>query len=137
MKGHATYAGPELTVMLASTSEEDVLRSVRQWECRFSGIRSKWHAMGTCSIQISNFEVAESYPGAGIAHDGNEAVQQHHGHGEDKEQQQDDANDGIVAVVEEVQVCASQHDGKQGHKGMQDVAELLQCRQNNCQHLAL
>lgn len=67
-----------------------------------------------------------AHPGAGIAHDGDEAVEEHHGHGEDEEQQQDDANDGIMAVVEQVQVCAPQHDGEQRHKGMQDIAELLQ-----------
>ena len=59
-----------------------------------------------------------THPGAGIAHDGNEAVQQHHRHGEDEEQQQDNANDGVVAVVEQVQICTPQHYGKEGHKGM-------------------
>ena len=68
----------------------------------------------------------EAYPGAGIAHNGNETVQQHHGHGEDKQQQQDDPDDWVVAVVEQVQVRASQHDGEEGHKGVQNVAELLQ-----------
>ena len=67
-----------------------------------------------------------AHPGAGIAHDGDEAVEEHHGHGEDEEEQQDDAHDGVVAVVEQVQVGATQHDGEQRHKGMQDVAKLLQ-----------
>lgn len=68
---------------------------------------------------------AGSYPGAGITHDGNQAVQEDHRHGEDKEEQQDYADDGIVAVVKKVQVCAAQHDGEQGHKGVKDIVELL------------
>lgn len=80
----------------------------------------------TLPMQNYTIKQKKTDPGTGIAHDGNEAVQQHHGHGEDKQQQQDDPNDGVVAVVEEVQVGPSQHDGKEGHKGMQDVAELLQ-----------
>lgn len=73
---------------------------------------------------------ARFYPGAGIAHDGNKAVQEDHRHGEDEEEQQDYADDGIVAVVEEVQVCAAQHDGEQGHKGVKNIVELLQHRQS-------
>ncbi len=71
---------------------------------------------------------AGSYPRAGVAHDGNQAVEEDHGHGEDEEEQQDYADDGVVAVVEEVQVCPAQHDGKQGYKGVQDIVELLQHR---------
>lgn len=69
---------------------------------------------------------AGPYPGTGITHDGNKAVQQDHRHGEDKEEQQDYADDGVVAVVEKVQIRSAQHDGEQGHKGVQDVVELLQ-----------
>ena len=75
-------------------------------------------------MQTANILVV-AYSGTGIAHNCDEAIQQHHGHGEDEEQQQDDPNDGVVAVVEQVQVCSPQHNGEEGYKGMQDIAELL------------
>ena len=53
-----------------------------------------------------------SYPGAGIAHDGDQAVEEDHGHSEDKEQEQDNSNDGIVTFVEQVQISPSKHDGE-------------------------
>ena len=80
----------------------------------------------TLLTQQCTYKRKKTHPGAGIAHDGNEAVEKYHRHGEDKQQQQDDPNDGVVAVVEQVQVSAPQHDGKEGHKGVQNVAELLQ-----------
>lgn len=83
----------------------------------------------TRTAQGGGVNAPGAYPGAGIAHDGNEAVEEDHRHGEDKEQQQNDANDGVMTLVEQVQVCAPQHDGKQGHKGVEDVAELLHSTQ--------